>query len=385
MRPERPEGQLGWHSLPSDEDLSEARYLRDSNANNDGDLSFSSNPQLMELKTPIYATSELQNVSLGEPTGSIFEPQRRREPLGPWNRIQRICTRFPIRDPSWIAASCFTFGSAVFVVNSFFLLLPRIAPELNFVGEATYFAPITSIVGNVMFILGSSAGILEALNFSRLQNDNLWHGHKNEEDGDEKGLLEQDSQHNENIHEFDINDESFDEERNEISPSSTAMTTLPAVIGTTAFIWLPSFRELYHHHLRSPMFLAAVIQLTGAMVFAIGAVAGIPGVIDLNNSNLVKSLLLLPTTTGGLCFLVAASIQVMISQRHWYLPCLWRLRWYVGFWGVVGSVGFSLAGALPYIGSEAADLQASLAGFWGSWSFMLGSALHLYVVMGDYP
>ena len=47
---------------------------------------------------------------------------------------------------------------------------------------------------------------------------------------------------------------------------------------------------------------------------------------------------------------------------------------HIGFWNLVGSVGFTLCGALGYgaVGHPWMNYQSILATFWGSWSFMVG-------------
>ncbi len=47
---------------------------------------------------------------------------------------------------------------------------------------------------------------------------------------------------------------------------------------------------------------------------------------------------------------------------------------HVGFWNLVGSIGFTLCGALGYgaAGHPWMNYQSILATFWGSWGFMVG-------------
>ncbi|KAH9830222.1 uncharacterized protein C8Q71DRAFT_787908 [Rhodofomes roseus] len=67
-------------------------------------------------------------------------------------------------------------------------------------------------------------------------------------------------------------------------------------------------------------------------------------------------------------------------QRRWWLPNLRSLGWHIGAWNLVGAVGFTLCGALGYasLTSSKANYQSVLATFWGSWGFLIGSALQLH-------
>ena len=88
------------------------------------------------------------------------------------------------------------------------------------------------------------------------------------------------------------------------------------------------------------------------------------------------------------------------TQRQWYIPAFGVLGWHIGFWNLVGAIGFTvrvsycpspinveyswlintkLCGALgPAYGNSGAQYEASLATFWGSWAFLIGSVIQWY-------
>lgn len=318
--------------------------------------------------------------SISSLTGSILEHHKeieeKEEEDDEWSRIKAFFTRWPVRDTRWLTASTFTAGSAVFVINSFFLLLPMVEPGMNFEGEGEYAGPATSILGTLIFLVGAYVQVLEALNIKRGEVDGIGLEAQNPEDRDDIALIEKEMQESEehgrmHVHLVDTS-------------LSSASHTRSALIGSPEFIWAPSMYELRAYYLRNPMFIGALVQMIGAVIFAVATVTAIPGVMDIENAFLLDTFSLLPTLIGGLCFLVSGLIQAAVTQDKWYIPTPWRLEWHMGFWNALGSLGFSLAGGLPFIGHPAALFQATLAIFWGSWSFLIGSAVQLIVVMENY-
>lgn len=145
---------------------------------------------------------------------------------------------------------------------------------------------------------------------------------------------------------------------------------------------MQQYRRVYWNE---KTFNAGMIQFIGTFIFAIATITSVPGVADLTNTNISYYANLLPATLGGFFFLIAAGFQLAAAQEKWYIPRPLHLDWQVGFWNAIGSLGFTLAGALFYPGTDALSLQASLAGFWGSWAYLIGSLIQWYLVMGNYP
>jgi len=93
------------------------------------------------------------------------------------------------------------------------------------------------------------------------------------------------------------------------------------------------------------------------------------------------------------------------TQPRWYIPAWEMLGWHIGLWNLIGALGFTvkppkqcnevagdllivskLSGALgPAFGNSGAQYEASLATFWGSWAFLVGSAIQWYESLDKHP
>ncbi|RDW77938.1 hypothetical protein BP5796_05790 [Coleophoma crateriformis] len=340
---------------------------------------------------------------------SIFFPTRSHEPVDTTilRHIGRLFTRFPIRDSSWLVASLFSIGSALFVANAFFLLLPVIAPQTDFAGEVAYATPGSSVFGTLLFSFGGYAGWLEGLNWKRggaattlegvsievLELSAKERKLKDEEDvQDPTSTSDSDSDSTTGsfasrqppLHLTDGPRATTQQLADEAMASPTA-TWQPALIGDDAFIWWPTMQQYRRVYWNDKTFNAGMNQWLGTIVFAVATITAVPGVADLTNTTIFYYANLLPATLGGFLFLIAAIFQMGAAQEKWYLPRPLHLDWQIGFWNAIGSVGFTLAGALFYPGTAALSLQATLASFWGSWAYLIGSVLQWYLVMGNYP
>jgi len=73
--------------------------------------------------------------------------------------------------------------------------------------------------------------------------------------------------------------------------------------------------------------------------------------------------------------LTTSLLFMLETQSGWYRIRPFRsLGWHVGFWNVVGSVGFTICGAFGIASAhEWAAFQSGCSTFWGSWAFLIGS------------
>ncbi|KAJ8454894.1 hypothetical protein ONZ51_g12764 [Trametes cubensis] len=55
-----------------------------------------------------------------------------------------------------------------------------------------------------------------------------------------------------------------------------------------------------------------------------------------------------PQVVGGSGFIISSLLLMIEVQKKWWLPNLRSLGWHIGFWNLVGAVGFTLCGALGY-------------------------------------
>jgi hypothetical protein len=63
------------------------------------------------------------------------------------------------------------------------------------------------------------------------------------------------------------------------------------------------------------------------------------------------------------------------TQPAWYhIRPFDSLGWHVGFWNVIGALGFMLCGVFGIAEAQPwAEYQSGCATFWGSWAFLIGS------------
>ncbi|KAK0105849.1 hypothetical protein ONS95_004363 [Cadophora gregata] len=316
----------------------------------------------------------------------------KQQTIRPSQRIKQMFTRFPWRDMSWLVGVTFTVGSAFFIVNGLFLLLPLTNPSTIFDSEL-YWTGATGVIGGVIFILGGFAGILEALNLNRGAEVTVIEGIT--VDGDTSDIeMKSDEEAQRQINKLvaPFRDSTMDFPLRQTLPSNhspssaaanskTTTATLPALYGSSTFIFWPNTPQLRTFYFRDLCFIAAIIQSIGTFIFMLAIITAFPGVIDLTNITLFYTANLLPATLGGVLFITASVLQMITTQPNWYTPRPLSVEWHVGFWNVIGSIGFTLAGALFYLGTTAGSIQASGASLWGSCAFIVGGLLQWYVAM----
>lgn len=120
---------------------------------------------------------------------------------------------------------------------------------------------------------------------------------------------------------------------------------------------------------------------------------------------LLDGIFWVPQIVGGCGFIVSASLYMLETQPKWYIPAWEVLGWHIGFWNLIGAFGFTvnpfrqcnkvvenllivlkLCGALgPAFGNSGAKYESSLATFWGSWAFLIGSAIQWYESLDKHP
>ncbi|KAF8338865.1 uncharacterized protein EI90DRAFT_3039477 [Cantharellus anzutake] len=131
-------------------------------------------------------------------------------------------------------------------------------------------------------------------------------------------------------------------------------------------------------------FLGSTIQLCSASIFWISTLTGLPGVIPgfpgTSSVAITDVFYWTPQVIGGTGFTIASVLFSLECQKAWWKPNPSSLGWHVGFWNLLGSVGFTLCGAFGYgsVGNSWMNYQSILSTFWGSWAFMIGSLCQLW-------
>lgn len=72
------------------------------------------------------------------------------------------------------------------------------------------------------------------------------------------------------------------------------------------------------------------------------------------------------------------------TQRRWYIPAPTVLGWHIGFWNLIGALGFTLCGAFGFASSnEVYETALTWSTFVGSWAFLVSqshfSLVSLYI------
>ncbi|KAL6700799.1 hypothetical protein J3F84DRAFT_359266 [Trichoderma pleuroticola] len=313
-------------------------------------------------------------------------PRRTSDPREILKTVIRTFTHYPIWDISWLVAFIFTWGSIVWVLNSFFVWLPLVAPSTEFDGEIYYGGGITAFIGAIIFFeFGSILLIFEAINANR-SGCFGWAVEQLVDNGrsGKPRLRVVASRHHCHHH--------HQNRRNFVGkPSATtsveAQPDPSKAKDEKQWQWFPSWHDLRTHYLHELGFLAGCAQLFGATVFGVSGFTVLPGI----NNHLTPQWRLnaaywIPQVVGGSGFIVSSTLYMVETQQKWWRPALHLLGWHIAFWNLVGAFGFTLCGALGMAyNNSGAQFQAGLATFWGSWAFLIGSYLQLYESLSKHP
>jgi hypothetical protein len=142
---------------------------------------------------------------------------------------------------------------------------------------------------------------------------------------------------------------------------------------------------LCSHYIHEIGFLACSFQLAGATVFWISGFTALPGILNHLSPHLEDGIYWTPQVIGGSGFIVSGCLFMLETQTKWYLPALNVLGWHIGFWNLIGGIGFTMCPAFGYDTMSWAQYQASLSTFWGSWAFLIGSLIQLYESLQKHP
>jgi hypothetical protein len=121
-------------------------------------------------------------------------------------------------------------------------------------------------------------------------------------------------------------------------------------------------------------YLAALIQLFAASVFWTSTVTGLPNVVpSLTEAWPPHPVTIIffwtPQVIGGMGFVVASLLLMLEEQHKWWKVELLRIGWHVGFWNLVGAIGFMLCGGLGY-GSTASTKVSKTSFAWDVYILM---------------
>ncbi|KLO15213.1 hypothetical protein SCHPADRAFT_871507 [Schizopora paradoxa] len=132
---------------------------------------------------------------------------------------------------------------------------------------------------------------------------------------------------------------------------------------------LSRFRELG--------FIGSFIQAWAATIFWISGFTGLPQVQNsiMNDTPLLNGVFWTPQVIGGSGFIISAGIFMLEAQHRWWKPNVTDIGWHVGFWNLIGGLGFTLCAVFGYSSRHWRLYQSALSTFWGSWAFLIGSLM----------
>lgn len=306
--------------------------------------------------------------------------------------IWRMLVWYPFWDVSFDVAYVFTIGSVVWVINAFFALLQYTNPALTFPGETVYAGGITAFIGATIFELGSVLLMLEAVNENRTgcfgwAVESLYDEHFGHEVTRISASKDDCTHHHRNKKNF-VGSPLQDNTSRATEKAGSDDTIDPTPPGAKNWVWWPSWYELRSHYLHDLGFLACSSQMFGATVFWISGFTALPGiytVLEKSTANL-NGAYWVPQVIGGMGFVVSGTLFMIETQKHWWQPAPTVLGWHIGFWNLIGGVGFTLCPIFGLLGTQYwMELQASTSTFWGSWAFLLGSTIQWYESLDKNP
>ncbi|KAF2644569.1 hypothetical protein P280DRAFT_391635 [Massarina eburnea CBS 473.64] len=249
------------------------------------------------------------------------------------SQLGRMFTTFPFRDATWLVAVGYVLGAILFVINSFFGLLPLIAPSLTFETESTIGLETTLIVGLIFFLVAGAMDVRSAPNANR----------------DAAKI----AQEKEQIHQ-------------------------PAILGSRDWAKVPKQGQYSELLAKNVSFQAALVQLTGTIFLALAAITGFPGVMD-PTTTYYMTFVYGPTFVGGLLFWIANAMLLLgTEQDHWWVAKPRTVGWHAALQSTGGGFLFMMIGVFLLAGMTLAAAWVTLI---GSWMFMIGCILGWYITM----
>lgn len=152
-----------------------------------------------------------------------------------------------------------------------------------------------------------------------------------------------------------------------------------------SWVWFPAWKDLREHYFHQIGFLACTSQLCGASIFWISGFTALPGIINNLSPAALNGAYWAPQVIGGTGFIISGTLFMIETQEKWWKPNFGVLGWHIGFWNLVGGVGFTLCPCFGFDTQSWSQYEASLSTFWGSWAFLIGSLIQLYESLQKHP
>jgi hypothetical protein len=296
-----------------------------------------------------------------------------------------MVTRFPYWDISWLVAVTLTLGSAVWVLNGFFVFLPLAQPDTEFPGEITAAGGWSALVGASIFFAGSLLLMLEALNTNRT-GCFAWAVRRVVGNGSsEECAYPSLCQHHHHLNHNNLR-EQHDGSKSEPEDGPLSLLDNPGS-AHYEWLWIPTWQDIKTFHIYETAFIACSIQLCAAFIYWATKFLGIPPLSEQLPDPVLTGAYYSPAILGGIGFCASSLLFMLETQSFWYMPAPEILGWHVGFWKLLGSLGFTVSAALgpakEYNGQI--EFYAGLATFCGSFSILIGSLIQWYESLDKRP
>ncbi|KAF2642445.1 hypothetical protein P280DRAFT_423112, partial [Massarina eburnea CBS 473.64] len=289
--------------------------------------------------------------------------------------IWTMVSTFPYWDMAFWSGFAYSIGSIMFIIDGAFAFGPLASPDRHWPeGEDKYAGPLLFFLGAVVFYqTGAVMAYLEAVNdgcFAGVAMKRFWEEGSEE---DKKKLLD------EKLHTF----------FGHIIPhhhrhdGDSGDVHEPDKEGFHEYItwrWWPTWTALRTYHMREVGYIACTIQLLGAVLYSVTGVVVLPGVLSSLAWWQKIAAFWVPQVVASCCFLTAGIMFTIETQEKWYIVTPWTVRWWIGGWATVGSVGFLLCACFG-LGSHKytwCEYQSDLSSTWGSVAYLFSSLLQWY-------
>ena len=200
--------------------------------------------------------------------------------------ILRMFVFYPVWDISYLIAIVFTFGSVIWMMNAFLILLPLTTAETMSRREVLFTAGVTPFVATTTFVVGSLLLMLEAYN----ENRGGCFGWAVEQLYDQQ-LHRNDPEHGAVTRFTPSKDECTHHHQNILNivgkPSERARASYIKKTNTASldglkrkkdkyWVWFPSWHDLRTHYIHEVGFLACSVQLFGILAYWISSIVVLP-------------------------------------------------------------------------------------------------------------
>ena len=237
---------------------------------------------------------------------------------------------FPYWNLAFWSGWSYTWGSVLFVLDGAWAWMPLQYPSSEFPGEEKYGVGLLFFFGALLYELGAVTAYLEAVNEPSFLGSDM----RCFLDGHEE---EQKLQVDKSIHAFlgHFNPHSWKH-----STSSEAEDEAGTCREYLEWRWWPTWECLKTHHVYEIGYLACSIQLFGATLYGICGIVGLRGILDTLSTWEENAAYWIPQVVASVCFLTAASLWTLETQRRWYRPEFGVIGWRIAAWSWIGSMGF---------------------------------------------